>query len=134
MDNYPITWDLDVIYAGGSSSSAFVEELGGMETDIVKLTSELQSAVEPAALAPHTQSKKVTLGSVVCMDGRCSIDSAAASAVRLVRLLPAGAADEGHGRNGLNDRVKTMAAKFNSALTSFDEQLRLRTKRRGRNG
>ena len=80
MDNYSLTWDLDVLYAGGSDSSAFAEELSGMETDIVKLTSELQSAVEPSAAAPRTQEQESHFGSVVCMDGFCSIYSHTASA------------------------------------------------------
>ena len=124
MDNYSLTWDLNVLYAGGSDSSAFAEELSGMETDIVKLTSELQSAVEPST-APRTQSKKVTLGQLSAWTASVQsilirlrqVDSFVAC------LLAQNMKDST--AQGLNDRVKTMAAKFNSALTSFDEQLRL---------
>ena len=125
MDNYSLTWDLNVLYAGGSDSSAFAEELSGMETDIVKLTSELQSAVEPSTAAPRTQSKKVTLGQLSAWTASVQsilirlrqVDSFVAC------LLAQNMKDST--AQGLNDRVKTMAAKFNSALTSFDEQLRL---------
>ncbi|MCQ6559140.1 M3 family oligoendopeptidase [Paenibacillus mendelii] len=114
---YPEQWDLDVFYEGGSSSPAFAAELSGMERDIDVLVRELEEAAakaEPVATAKLSawtaavQSVILRLRQsesfVSCLVAQQVKDSAAI---------------------GLNERVKTTAAKLNSALTAYDEQLTL---------
>lgn len=43
---YPLIWDLDAIYPGGSASAAFTAELAGMENDIQKLQEFIRSRDE----------------------------------------------------------------------------------------
>lgn len=122
MENYSLTWDLDVLYAGGSHSSDFAEELSGMEADIARLTSELKTVSEAST---GTQSKKITLDQLSAWTAAVQsilirlrqVDSFVACL--LAQKMKDSAAQV------LNDRVKTMASKFNGALTGFDEQLRL---------
>ncbi|MBP3965790.1 M3 family oligoendopeptidase [Paenibacillus lignilyticus] len=114
----PTTWNLENIYAGGSGSAAFNEELNGMERDIDVLTRELSAAsasgapASPDQLSGWTEAVQSILlrirqsdSFVGCLQAQQMKDTAA---------------------NGLNDRVKTLSAKFNGALTNFDELL-LRT-------
>ncbi|SDW46055.1 M3 family oligoendopeptidase [Paenibacillus sp. CF384] len=114
----PTTWNLENIYAGGSGSAAFLQELSGMEHDIDVLTRELSAAsasgtpASPDQLSGWTEAVQSILlrlrqsdSFVGCLQAQQMKDSAA---------------------NGLNDRVKTLSAKFNGALTNFDELL-LRT-------
>ncbi|MBM7566947.1 M3 family oligoendopeptidase [Paenibacillus sacheonensis] len=117
MTNYPMTWDLDVIYEGGSNSAAFLAELAGMERDIESLTGEL--AALAAGAAPSAEQLTNWTASVQSILLRIRQSDSFVSCLQAQQMKDAAA-------NGLNDRVKTMSAKFNAALTSFDEKL-LRT-------
>ncbi|BBH24765.1 oligoendopeptidase [Paenibacillus baekrokdamisoli] len=121
MTNYTLTWDLDAIYEGGSDSSAFVAELAGMEADIEVLTQELQAAAEQSNVSREpVKGEQLTAwtGTVQSILLRLRQVDSFVSCLLAQKMKDSTA-------QGLNDRVKTMAAKFNSALTSFDEQLRL---------
>ncbi|NBD27670.1 M3 family oligoendopeptidase [Paenibacillus glycinis] len=117
MTHYPMTWDLDVIYPGGSSSAAFLEELAGMERDIAALTGEL-AALAPNAV-PDAGQLSAWTAAVQSILLRIRQSDSFVSCLQAQQMKDAAA-------SGLNDRVKTMSAKFNAALTSFDEKL-LRT-------
>lgn len=109
---YPLSWDLDVFYEGGSSSPAFVEELKGMERDIARLDDllivgadgnaaniEVMTEIMQSVLLRLRQSESF----VSCLLAQNMKDSAASS---------------------LNDRVKTLTAKFLGVLTRYDNLLR----------
>lgn len=109
---YPLSWDLDVFYEGGSSSLAFVEELKGMEHDIARLDDllivgadgnaaniEVMTEIMQSVLLRLRQSESF----VSCLLAQNMKDSAASS---------------------LNDRVKTLTAKFLGVLTRYDNLLR----------
>ncbi|QHT62796.1 M3 family oligoendopeptidase [Paenibacillus lycopersici] len=115
--NYPMTWDLDAIYAGGSSSAAFLAELSGMERDIEALSGEL--AALPQGAAPSAEQLAGWTATVQSILLRLRQSDSFVACLQAQQMKDAAA-------NGLNDRVKTMAAKFNAALTSYDEKL-LRT-------
>ncbi|WP_219838699.1 M3 family oligoendopeptidase [Paenibacillus sp. R14(2021)] len=112
--HYPTTWDLDAIYAGGSSSSAFLEELGGMERDIEALAKELAAQPKDVSAASEQLTAWTTVVQSILLRLRQS--DSFVGCLQAQQMKDAAA-------NGLNDRVKTMAAKFNAALTSFDEKL-----------
>lgn len=109
-NKYPQTWDLDVFYEGGSSSPAFAKELQGIDEDTGKLLSLLDIHIDEDKLIQLTdlvQSLLIRLSQsdsfVSCLLAQNMKDSAAIA----------------H-----NDRVKTLAAKINGALTQFDNSLR----------
>lgn len=109
---YPQSWDLDIFYEGGSSSTAFSLELKGINEDISKLDDALSEAAitgtsEIAVMTELLQSVLLRLRQsesfVSCLLAQNVRDSAASA---------------------LNDRVKTLAAKFLGVLTRFDNTLR----------
>ncbi|QAY66785.1 M3 family oligoendopeptidase [Paenibacillus protaetiae] len=112
MSTYPLTWNLDVIYEGGSSSPAFAAELQGIEQDVVKLD-QLVAAGEGGqpeqltAIAELMQSILLRIREsdsfVSCLLAQNMKDAKAAA---------------------LSDRVKTASAKFDGVLTRFDSILR----------
>ncbi|RCW42094.1 M3 family oligoendopeptidase [Paenibacillus prosopidis] len=112
QNGFPQTWDLDVFYDGGSSSAAFSQELKGIGENIDKLDAALSKKAgtgsqEIAAMTELLQSVLLRLREsesfVSCLLAQNVKDSAASS---------------------LNDRVKTLAAKFLGVLTRFDNTLR----------
>ncbi|WP_169086523.1 M3 family oligoendopeptidase [Paenibacillus sp. PL91] len=109
---YPQSWDLDVLYEGGSSSAAFLQELKGIEEDIAKLdaalsTDEGTAVSDIAAMTELLQSVLIRLRQsesfVSCLLAQNIRDSSASAR---------------------NDNVKTLAAKFLGVLTRFDNRLR----------
>ncbi|MFF2094254.1 M3 family oligoendopeptidase [Paenibacillus sp. NPDC058174] len=112
MAEYPLTWDLDVFYKGGSGSPDFAAELKGIEDDIAQLDQRLEAcSAQPleqlAATTELVQSILLRLRQsdsfVACLMAQDMKDKAA---------------------SGLNDRVKTAMAKFLGALTRYDNGLR----------
>ncbi|WP_308635968.1 M3 family oligoendopeptidase [Paenibacillus silvisoli] len=111
----PMSWNLETIYAGGSGSAAFAEELKGVERDIEELTRGLADASEGGADASLEQLSAWTeLVQSILMRLRQS--DSFVGCLQAQEMKDAAA-------NGLNDRVKTLMAKFSAALTSYDEQL-----------
>ncbi|RAP77056.1 M3 family oligoendopeptidase [Paenibacillus montanisoli] len=114
----PMSWDLETIYAGGSGSAAFAEELKGLERDIDELDRSLEQASESGSAASAKQLSAWT-ESVQSILMRLRQSDSFVGCLQAQQMKDSAA-------NGLNDRVKTLMAKFSAALTSFDEQL-LRT-------
>ncbi|TYP71794.1 M3 family oligoendopeptidase [Paenibacillus methanolicus] len=110
---FPQVWDLDVIYPGGSKSSAFVQELDGMERDIRALEEELQAAKGDSPTAAQLAGWTAVVQSVL---GRVHQADSFVGCLLAEQMKDTAAV-------ALNDRVRTIAARFNTALTSFDEQL-----------
>ncbi|WP_138752799.1 M3 family oligoendopeptidase [Paenibacillus sinopodophylli] len=109
---YPQSWDLDVLYEGGSGSAAFQEELAGIEDDIVRLDGLLQadsssSGTNIIEMTELLQSVIIRLREsesfVSCLLAQDIKDTAA---------------------NVRGDRVKTLGAKLLGVLTRFDNLLR----------
>ncbi|MDQ6420316.1 M3 family oligoendopeptidase [Paenibacillus sp. LHD-117] len=111
-NQYPLQWNLDVFYPGGSKSEAFAAELAGMENGIGKLNELLSgnngdpvgrllemTALSQEILLAFRQSESF----VACLVAQNMKDGAAGV---------------------LNDRVKTIAAKYTSAMTKYDNMLR----------
>ncbi|WP_274649185.1 M3 family oligoendopeptidase [Paenibacillus humicola] len=116
MSTYPMKWDLEGIYEGGSQSAAFTEELGGIERDIEALAADLKEAAR-AGTEPDGGKLSRWTSAVQSILLRLR-ESESFVACLLAQQVKDSAAI------GLNDKVKTLAAKFNAALTDFDEQLR----------
>jgi pepF/M3 family oligoendopeptidase len=111
-NQYPQIWDLDVIYPGGSASAAFAAELAGMENDIKQLQTLIsdKDGEQGAKLGQLTAlSQRILLALrqsesyVSCLAAQNTKDAAASV---------------------LNDRVKTIAARYTSAMTQYDTFLR----------
>lgn len=117
---YPMKWDLDVFYEGGSGSSSFGNELDALEADIKKLTSDLDqagSAKSPGSNAgPEKLSEWTAAVQSVLLRLRQSESFVSCLLAQQVKDTAA---------LNLSDKVKTLAAKFNGVLTGYDEQLRL---------
>lgn len=109
---YPMKWDLDVFYEGGSSSAAFAREIKGIEDDVAELdvllsntegkllqTIEAATEIVQSVLIRLRESESF----VGCLMAQNMRDTAA---------------------SGLNDRVKTVAAKLIGGLTRYDNALR----------
>lgn len=112
MSTYPLTWNLDVIYEGGSASPAFAKELQGIEQDVAEFDRlvNAEGSAEPASLtAMVALLQSITL--------RIRESSAFVECLLAQNMRDAKAA-------GLNDRVKTVMAKFDGVLTKFDSLLR----------
>ncbi|CAM3269724.1 M3 family oligoendopeptidase [Paenibacillus lupini] len=110
--NYPMKWDLETFYEGGSNSAAFAGELNGMDKDVAELERLLSgSSAEPKKKIEETtaiiQSVLIRLRQsesfVECLQAQNMKDSAA---------------------SGLSDRVKTLSAKLLGVLTRYDSELR----------
>ncbi|MDQ0060950.1 M3 family oligoendopeptidase [Paenibacillus harenae] len=109
---YPLTWELDTIYEGGSASASLLQELKGMETDMARLDAGLAGESLPdadrlAQLTEVVQSVLLRLREtdsfVTCLMAANMRDTAA---------------------NSLNDKVKTLSAMFIGVLTRYDNALR----------
>ncbi|RIX52761.1 M3 family oligoendopeptidase [Paenibacillus nanensis] len=112
MSKYPMTWDLDAIYPGGSDSAAFAKELAGMEAGIA----ELQGVLADSAVDVKERVKKMTaLSQSILLSLRQSESFIECLTAQNVRDLAA---------IGLGDRVKNISAKFFAELTRFDNVLR----------
>ncbi|UVI31412.1 M3 family oligoendopeptidase [Paenibacillus spongiae] len=115
---YPEQWNLDVFYEGGSASPAFAAELAGMERDIDALVRELEET--SAGSTSHVSTAKLSAWTATVQ----SVILRLRQSESFVSCLVAQQVKDSAAL-GLNERVKTTAAKFNSALTAYDEQLRL---------
>lgn len=115
---YPMKWDLDVFYEGGSGSSSFGNELNALEADINKLSTDLTAWADSAERVnkPDKLSEWTTAVQSILLRLRQSESFVSCLLAQQVKDSAAA---------GLNDKVKTLAAKFNGVLTSYDEQLRL---------
>lgn len=112
MSHYPMKWDLDAIYSGGAGSEQFAKELAGMEEGIAELN-RLLAGEEASSLAGV---KRMTaLSQEVLLSLRQSQSFIECLIAQNVRDLEA---------IGLNDRVKTISAKFFAAMTRYDNMLR----------
>jgi len=116
---FPETWNLDTLYAGGSSSEAFAAELAGMERDIEALKQELEAVpAQGENTAGTTKSlgdwtKRIQSVLIRLRQSESFVSCLLAQQVKDTAAL------------ALNERVKTTAAKLNTVLTVYDEQLKL---------
>ncbi|SEN86141.1 M3 family oligoendopeptidase [Paenibacillus sp. OV219] len=113
---YPQSWDLEALYAGGSRSVAFLQELSGIEADIEALSQQLAEAKSEGAEAPAVELLNKWTAAVQSILLRIRQSDSFVGCLQAQQMKDAAA-------NALNDRVKTLSAKFNGALTAFDEQL-----------
>ncbi|CAH1190237.1 Oligoendopeptidase F, plasmid [Paenibacillus plantiphilus] len=116
---YPMKWDLDVFYEGGSGSSSFGNELNALEADIKKLSADLTAWADSPSEGINKRDKLSEWTSAVQSILLRLRQSESFVSCLLAQQVKDTAA------MGLNDKVKTLAAKFNGVLTSYDEQLRL---------
>lgn len=119
---YPMKWNLDSLYPGGSASTEFEAELRGLEKDTAELAASLQSAAEPA---------NEGTGEMSGTPARLTEwTSAAQSILQRLRqaesfvgcLMAANVKDEA--ARVLSGRVQSVMASFLSAMTRFDDRLR----------
>lgn len=112
MSKYPMKWDLDAIYPGGSESEAFAKELAGMDAGIA----QLQELLAAGAGNVNERVKKMTeLAQSILLSLRQSESFVECLIAQNTRDLAA---------IGLSDRVKNISAKFFAELTRFDNVLR----------
>jgi oligoendopeptidase F len=109
---YPQSWDLDVLYEGGSSSAAFLQELKGIEEDIMKLDAALLADAD-AAVSDIAEMTELLQSILIRLRQSESFVSC---------LLAGNIRDSA--ASARNDNVKTLAAKFLGVLTRFDNKLR----------
>ncbi|MGO4543597.1 M3 family oligoendopeptidase [Paenibacillus sp. 2TAB23] len=109
---YPQSWNLDVLYEGGSSSAAFQQELKGIDEDIVKLDAMLLDGA--ASAIPLIAEMTELLQSVIIR----LRESESFVSCLLAQDIKDSAA------NARGDRVKTLGAKLLGVLTRFDNVLR----------
>jgi oligoendopeptidase F len=109
---YPQSWDLDVLYEGGSSSAAFLQELKGIEEDIAKLDAALLADAD-AAVSDIAEMTELLQSILIRLRQSESFVSC---------LLAGNIRDSA--ASARNDNVKTLAAKFLGVLTRFDNKLR----------
>ncbi|MBD2867782.1 M3 family oligoendopeptidase [Paenibacillus arenilitoris] len=111
-NGYPQTWNLEVFYKGGAGSAEFAAELKGIGEDIARLDAAFAGGASPGTaelggLTELLQSVLIRLRQsesyVSCLLAENVKDTAAIA---------------------LNDRVKTLAAKFLGMQTRFDNTLR----------
>ncbi|MBD3917229.1 M3 family oligoendopeptidase [Paenibacillus sp. PR3] len=115
---YPMTWELETIYPGGSSSKAFKEELAGMERDIEALTKSLNEAETSGEQDAFQTQALLTAWTEAIQSITLRLrESDSFVACLMAQNMKDGAA------NGLNDRVKTIAARMLGALTKFDARI-----------
>ncbi|GFN32075.1 M3 family oligoendopeptidase [Paenibacillus xylaniclasticus] len=115
---YPMTWDLESIYAGGSSSNAFKEELSGMERDIEELIRSLDEAETKGVNDPFHQQALLTAWTEAIQSVTLRLREADSFVACLMAQNMKDTA-----ANGLNDRVKTIGARMLGALTKFDARI-----------
>ncbi|REK77777.1 M3 family oligoendopeptidase [Paenibacillus paeoniae] len=103
---------MDAIYPGGSSSNAFAQELAGMESGITQLNEQLKSG---ASLNAATIKEMTEVAQSILLSLRQSDSFVGCLIAQNVK---------DHAAIGLNDRVKTISAKFSAAMTRYDNALR----------
>lgn len=113
-EQYPQRWDLDVIYPGGSASEAFAAELKGMEQGIGQLNRMLAEGASGGD-AWERLIKLTEISQEILLSLRQSESFVACLAAQNMKDTAA---------NALNDRVKTIAAQYISAMTKYDTFLR----------
>ncbi|MGF9797532.1 M3 family oligoendopeptidase [Brevibacillus agri] len=109
----PQRWDLDVLFPGGSESTAFLAFLEQLEKDI----SQLKARVEDAALALQEKDAFLEVVSEVQ-----SIAVRMRQAGAFISCLTAQNVKDEPAKL-LGGRVKTISAAFGAVLTRWDEQL-----------
>ncbi|EFM11763.1 oligoendopeptidase, pepF/M3 family [Paenibacillus curdlanolyticus YK9] len=124
--NYPITWELDSIYPGGSSSEAFKNELSGTERDIAALIASLEEAAKAGSCAEAAVSEDAKFQAHALLTAWTEAVQSITLRLReadsfVACLMSQNMKDTA--ANGLNDRVKTISARMLGALTKFDAQL-----------
>lgn len=110
------TWDLDVIFSGGSHSPQFAEFLSLIELETLNFTEQVKLAVAPATLAEGE--KLLPLLTVIQANLLRFREADSFTSC----LMAENVADKKAVQ--LNGRVKSSYADFLSALTLFDELLR----------
>ncbi|OBR66340.1 oligoendopeptidase [Paenibacillus oryzae] len=111
-NQYPLTWDLDSIYPGGSSSKAFSAELDEIATNIGKLTTLLNKKNRPSL---ELVKELTGLAQRVLIALRQSESFASCLMAENVKDQAAAA---------LSDRVNTLSADYMSAMAQYDDILR----------
>lgn len=112
MSSYPLKWDMEVIYPGGSGSPAFAKELSGMETGIASLNELL---VNKGGQLKERIRSMTELAQSILLSLRQSESFVSCLIAQDVRDQAA---------LGLNDRVKTIGAKYQAAMSRYDNELR----------
>ena len=112
----PTRWDLDVFFAGGSSSASFAEELEQLSHEIGRLQTE--TAGQNGTVTGETLNAWTTTVQ--------SILERLREAESFVSCLMAEQMTDTRASR-LNNRVQTLAAEFGQALTGFDEVLSRQT-------
>jgi len=115
MDRYPMKWELDTIYPGGSGSQAFAGELDAMAGDVRALEQSLRGAdrADAAGIAARLPEWTDAVQSILrrlreaasftgCLQAQDMNDKAALA---------------------LADRVQNIAAAYQGALTLYDDVL-----------
>lgn len=111
---YALSWDLEVIYPGGSGSESFEKELSGMEEAIARLNRSFASESHGEPLAERVP-RMTQLVQTILLSLRQSESFVGCLMAQDVK--DAGAA-------ALNERVKTIAANFQATLSRYDNELR----------
>lgn len=111
-NTYPINWNLDAIYPGGSGSKALAEELEAIASGIAKLKTWLEAdeAGKRETIKPMTRLAQEILSGLRQTESFTSC------------LLADNMKDQI--AMALNDRIKTLSAHFLSAMANYDEVLR----------
>ncbi|MFD0588597.1 M3 family oligoendopeptidase [Paenibacillus sp. GCM10027627] len=112
MSKYPLTWDLESIYPGGSASNAFAKELSGIEADIAALNAKLANKDGDTAQQLRETTELVQSILLSLRQSESFVECLIAQNVR------------DHAAIGLNDKIKTLAAKYLAAMTKYDNALR----------
>lgn len=116
MSSIKQTWDLDVIFAGGSSSSQFADFLTLIEDQTLKFTERVKQVKSPSTI----EEGELLLPLITIMQDNLLRFREADSFTSC--LMAENVADTKAVQ--LNGRVKSSYADFLSALTLFDERLR----------
>ncbi|MFD1952905.1 M3 family oligoendopeptidase [Paenibacillus thailandensis] len=109
---YPLTWNLDVIYEGGSASPAFAKELQGIERDVAEL--DRLASAEGSGSADSLTAMTGLIQSILLRIRESDSFVACLMAQNMRDTKAAGQAD----------RVKTIMAKYDGVLTKVDSILR----------
>ncbi|GGG04913.1 M3 family oligoendopeptidase [Paenibacillus abyssi] len=111
--NLRVSWELDVLYKGGSESQDFAAELNGIEQDIAQLGESLSSAAgkeDGTLLLSWTEQMQSIL--LRLRQSESFVSCLLAQNVKDSKAVV------------LGDRVKSISARFLGVLTRFDEALR----------
>jgi len=111
-NEYPLIWNLDVIYEGGSGSPSFKKELLSMSADI----EHLEEMLGQIDAAPSEANLVEMLELVQSLLLRLRQSDSFVSCLLAQNMKDTAA-------SGLNDQVKTIAAKYNGVITQFDNML-----------